>query len=183
MIHKIATILWAAMAASLLLISPMASAHGGEDDEALVKPLGISITPRFEVHGDAVELVGVLADKNLVIYLDRLDNNEPVEGAQLDIEGSGIKGTATAISDGIYQLPAAALIQPGIYPLTITVQAGEISDLLSANLEVGAAVEAVVPATQPSHKWWFAAGMGLLLAASSFIAMRLRRQPKKLGNR
>ena len=183
MIHKIATILWAAMAASLLLISPMAFAHGGEDDEAIAKPLDISIAPRFEAHGDAAELVGVLADKNLVIYLDRIDNNAPIEGAQIEIEGPGLKGIATAMNDGVYQLPAAALIQPGIYPLTITVQAGEISDLLSANLEVGAAVEAVVPANQPSHKWWFAAGIGLLLVASGFIALRLRHQPKKLGNR
>ena len=183
MIHKITTIVLAAIAASLLLISPMAFAHGGEDDEAIAKPLDVSIAPRFEVHGDAVELVGVLVDKNLVIYLDRIDSNAPIENAQIEIEGSGIKGTATDMSDGVYQLPAAALSKPGKFPLTITLEAGEISDLLSGNLEVGAAAEAVVPATQASNKWWFAAGIGLLLVASGFIAPRLRRQQKKLGNR
>ena len=178
MTHQFARLLWTAITVFSLLISPLVSAHGGEDDEAVAKPLDASLAPRFEVDSEAVELVGVLADKNLVIYLDHIDSNAPVEGAQIEVEGSGIKGTAMAMGDGVYQLPAAALSKPGKYPLTITVEAGDISDLLSADLEIGAAVEAVAPTTQPLRKWWYGAGIALLLGLGGFIILRRRRQLK-----
>jgi hypothetical protein len=64
-----------------------------------------------------------LPTRNLLIYVDRASDNGPIQGAQIEVEGPGIKGVATAMADGVYQLPAAALAQAGKYPLTLTIQA------------------------------------------------------------
>ena len=61
---------------------------------------------------------------------------------------------------------------------TITVQAGEIVDLLSASLEVGEAAAAVTDAGHPARNWWLYAGTPLLLLAGGLVVRRLRRQPQ-----
>ena len=166
-----------AASAMLLLNSLVSVAHEGEDHEPASKPADVRISPRFEVTSEQVEIVGVLADKNLVIYLDRADDNSPIENAKIEIEGAGFKGVASAFGDGIYQLPVKS-IQAGKYPLTITLEAGEISDLLSAELEVAAVEQAIAPTNQTFSHWWFYAGIAFLIAIGAFIAIRQRRQPK-----
>lgn len=173
---KIALIL--ATSAISLLISFSSIAHEGEDHEPVTKPADVRISPRFEVISEQVEIVGVLADKSLVIYLDRADENSPIEDAKIEIEGNGIKGVATAFGDGIYQLPVKS-IPPGKYPLTITLEAGEVSDLLSAELEVTAVEQAIAPINKTFSNWWIYTGIAFLIAIGAFIAMRLGRQPKQ----
>lgn len=164
--------------ASSLLITFSTIAHEGEDHEPVTKPVDVRISPRFEVSSEQVEMVGVLVDKSLVIYLDRADDNSPIEAAKIEIEGSGFKGVATAFGDGVYQLPVKS-IQPGKYPLTITLEAGDISDLLAADLEVATVEQTTPPNIQAFSQWWIYTGIGLLIAIVTFIAMRLGRQPKK----
>lgn len=165
-------------AALLLALSLPLLAHEGHDHEAAAKPADVRLAPRFELRSDDLELVGVLAGKELVIYLDRTTDNAPIPGAQIEIEGQGIKGIATEMADGVYQLSATALAQAGKYPLTITIQAGEIADLLAANLEIGEVTAAVPDAAHPGRNWWLYAGTPLLLLAGGWIVRRLRRQPK-----
>lgn len=181
MIDKPFILSWAALkafiAAILLTLSMPLLAHEGHDHGAAAKPADIRLAPRFELRSEDLELVGVLAGKNLIIYLDRADN-APVSGAQIEIEGQGIKGVAAEMTDGVYQLAAPSLTQAGKYPLTITVQAGEIVDLLSVSLEVGEAAAAVTDAGHPARNWWLYAGTPLLLLAGGLIVRRLRRQPQ-----
>lgn len=181
MIDKPFILSWAALkafiAAILLTLSMPLLAHEGHDHGAAAKPADIRLAPRFELRSKDLELVGVLAGKNLIIYLDRADN-APVSGAQIEIEGQGINGVAAEMTDGVYQLAAPSLTQAGKYPLTITVQAGEIVDLLSASLEVGEAAAAVTDAGHADRNWWFYAGTPLLLLAGGLIVRRLRRQPQ-----
>jgi len=82
------------------------------------------------------------------------------------------------MAGGVYQLSASSLTQAGKYPLTITVQAGEIVDLLSASLEVGEVAAALTEAGHPDRNWWLYAGTPLLLLAGGLIVRRLRRQPQ-----
>lgn len=154
-------------------------AHEGHEHDATVKPADIRLTPRFETRSEGVEIVGVLADKNLVIYLDNAVDNAPVQGAQIEVEGQEIKGVAREMADGVYQLPVASLIKPGKHPLTISVQAGEIVDLLAATLEVGEARDAQASTGRADRQWWLFAGIPLVLLSGGLIARRLRRQPKK----
>ena len=173
---KIALIL--AASAISLLISLSTIAHEGEDHEPATKPADVRISPRFEVISEQVEMVGVLADNNLVIYLDRADDNSPIEDARVEIEGSGFKGIATAFGDGVYQLPVKS-IQPGKYPLTITLEAGEISDLLSADLEVTSVEQGIAPINKTFSNWWLYTSIAFLIAIGTFITMRRARQPKQ----
>ena len=122
--------------------------------------------------------ISILADKNLVIYLDRADDNSPIEDAKIEIEGSGFKGNATAFGDGVYQLPVKS-IQPGKYPLTITLEAGEISDLLSTDLEVTSVEQGIAPINKTFSNWWLYTGIAFLIAIGAFITMRRARQPKQ----
>ncbi|MFZ3037995.1 MAG: hypothetical protein WA112_12105 [Rugosibacter sp.] len=182
MIDKPFILSWAALkafiAAILLALSMPLLAHEGHDHGAPAKPADVNLAPRFELRSEDLELVGVLAGKDLIIYLDRAADNAPIPGAQIEIEGQGIKGIATEIAGGVYQLSASSLTQAGKYPLTITVQAGEIVDLLSASLEVGEVAAALTEAGHPDRNWWLYAGTPLLLLAGGLIVRRLRRQPQ-----
>lgn len=182
MIDKPFTLSWAAlkafMTAVLLALSMPLLAHEGHDHGAAAKPVDVRLAPRFELRSEDFELVGVLAGKDLIIYLDRAADNAPVPGAQIEIDGQGIKGLASEMADGVYQLATPSLMQAGKYPLTITVQAGEIVDLLSASLEVGEVAAAVTDAGHPDRNWWLYAGTPLLLLAGGLIVHRLRRQPQ-----
>jgi len=171
-------VLNAFLAAVLLALSWPLLAHEGHDHEAAAKPADVRLAPRFDLRSEDLEIVGVLAGKDLILYLDRAADNAPVLGAQIEIEGQGIKGIATEMADGVYQLSAPSLTQAGKYPLTITVQAGEIVDLLSANLEIGEIAPAVPDDGHSDRNWWFYAGTPLLLLAGGLIVRRLRRQPQ-----
>jgi hypothetical protein len=122
---------------------------------------------------------GCLPTRTLLIYLDRASDNRPIQGAQIEVEGPGIKGVATAMADGVYQLPAAALAQAGKYPLTLTIQAGEIVDLLAATLEVGEVPAATSAEENTERPWWLFAGISLVLLCGGLVARRLRRQAKE----
>ncbi len=164
---------------ALFSLSAPVIAHEGHDHGATAKPADVRLAPRFEVRSEDVEIVGVLADRNLLIYVDRAIDNGPIQGAQIEVEGPGIKGVATAMADGVYQLPVAALAQAGKYPLVLTIQAGEIVDLLAATLEVGE-VPAVASAEDNTKRpWWLLAGISLLLLSGGLVARRLRRQAKE----
>lgn len=169
-------VLKALITAVLLALSMPLLAHEGHDHEAAAKPADIRLAPRFEIRSEELELVGVLAGQNLIVYLDRAADNAPIAGAQIEIEGQGIKGIATEMADGVYQLAAPPLTQAGKYPLTITVLAGEVVDLLAVQLEIGEVAAAMPDAGHPDHNGWFYAGIPLLLLAGGLIVRRRRRQ-------
>ena len=169
----------AALLLALFSLSAPVIAHEGHDHGAAAKPTDVRLAPRFEVRNEDVEIVGLLADKSLLIYVDRTSDNVPVQGAQIEVDGSGIKGVATAMADGVYQLPAAALAQAGKHPLTLTIQAGEIVDLLSVTLEVGEVPAAASAKENTKRPWWLLAGISLLLLSGGLVGRRLRRQAKE----
>lgn len=167
------------VAAALLQASLPALAHEGHEHGAAARPVDVRLAPRFEMRGEDVEIVGVLADKTLLIYLDRATDNAPIQGARIEVEGQGIKEVASAMADGVYRFPAATLAPPGKYPLTITVQAGEIVDLLAVSLTVGEVAATASADGKNGPRWWLFAGIPLLLLSGGLIARRLRRQPKE----
>ena len=111
--------------ACAILLPLSAWAHGGEDHgDAPVQAVIASSTPRLSTQTDQFELVGVLQDKVLTLYLDQFGTNTPVPKAQIELESGSWKATATEVSPAVYTVPAELLGQPGKHPLTITVQAG-----------------------------------------------------------
>lgn len=165
-------------------------AHEGHDHGDEAKPVvSASIAPRFEARGDLFELVGILNGKEWWLYLDKAESNEPVQQAVIEIESGSFKGQALA-SQGAFKLAAPALAEPGSHALTITVEAGEESDLLTAMVEMKAAEmkaaemkSAELKAADSSEAkaarssgWLAYAGAAIVLALLIVAVIRMRKR-------
>jgi len=173
----------AAVATGGTLFSTAVWPHGGEDhgqagaNKRVVQPA--HPVPRAAAATDAVELVAALEDDRLMVYLDRFATGEPIAGAKLEVESGSFKATATALDPGVYALPAQAFTAPGAYPLTISVEAGDVFDLLSLTLENRDSETAVAAA--PAHGAWpvWGASAGVALAGVGLVLVRQRRQDRR----
>ena len=135
---------------SLLLSAPCAlaapGAHGpdGEHLDAPAAAMATSTLPRLETSTEAFELVALLRPSELVIVVDRYETNEPVLGAQLEVDSGTLKAQAAFRADqGDYVVTDGALLkalaQPGEHALVFTLLAGQDSDLLDGTLVTGGA--------------------------------------------
>jgi len=143
MIRLIVTIL----CFSLLTIS--ASAHGGDDHAHDDTPTVAARAqlPQVELSAGGLELVALIADRTMTIYLDQQDTNAPLAGASIGVTADGIPaGTAKEESPGIYTLPAPWADEPGTKPLKFVVDAGGKKTELTGELHIAAASDTPVPA-------------------------------------
>lgn len=131
--------------------------------------------PRALASTEDFEVVAILEGKHLVVYVDRFASNEPVAKAKVEVEGAGLKGLASEAAPGTYVMNVVAAIAPGKHPLTISIEAGDTADLLSATLDTSQPVVAEADA----HGWtrwavWIVAAL-LLLAAGALLVFRRRK--------
>lgn len=159
-----------------------ALAHGDEDHSephpvAAAMPMAAQ-GPRAEAQTDAFELVATLEQDRLVLYIDRFDTNEPVVGAQVEVDTGTVQAVAAPVSPGVYWVAQGTLGQPGKHPLTITIETEDTADLLTATLEVSSPPAVTGPAPEPVR--WMAWGLGgtLLLSGAGLVA--LRRRPRAI---
>lgn len=158
-------------------------AHGGEDHGDAPHPVAPAApqAARVEAASDLFELVGTLKGDQLTLYLDRYASNEPVSGAQIELEAGPLKATATAGAAGVYSVQAPGLAEPGSHALVFTVQAGDSTDLLNGDLLVAAAAPPSAPAAAAlAPPWLAAAGGAAVLLGVSLFAWR-RRRPAVAG--
>ena len=107
---------------------------GGHGAEAAAASADV---PRIESAGTDMELVATADGHKLTIYLDRIDTNEPVDGATIEVSGEGIPAAlATRVTPGTYELAADWVDMPGTKALLFTVTAGGNADLLNGTLNV-----------------------------------------------
>ncbi len=137
----------------------------------------VSMSPRAAAATEEFEMVAVLEDKHLVVYLDRYASNEPVAGAKVEIEGGGLQGVAAESTPGIYLLNLAAALPPAKHGLTISIEAGDSADLLTATLDTSSAA----PAAAHAHYWseWIVWGLAALLLLVSLALLAARRRKQK----
>ena len=130
-------------------------AHGGEDhgDAAAPAPVA-SAAPRAQAQSEDFELVAEVQGQALVLFLDRFDSNAPVVGAQVEVDSGGPPAMAAETAPGVYRVAASPWTQPGRHALTVSVQAGDTADLLSATLDVPAAAPAAPAASLASGTAW-----------------------------
>ncbi len=138
----------------------------------------VTLSPRAAAATEDFEVVAAIEGKKLVVYLDRFASNEPVTKAVVEVEGGGLKGVAGEIAPGTYALDVATAMSPGKHPLTIAIEAGDTTDLLTATLDISPAAAG----EEHVHGWserivWIVAGL-LLLAAGAMLAMRRRNKSK-----
>ena len=135
--------------------------------------------PRAVAATEDFEVVAVLEGKHLVVYVDRFASNEPVAKAKVEVEGAGLNGLAREAAPGTYVMDLAAALPPAKHALTISIEAGDTADLLSATLDTSQ------PATSSEHahsraEWvvWIVATL-LLLAAGALLIVRRNRSKAK----
>jgi len=169
-VTAIRAILFSAYVATSLL--PIAARANGRHDDAASSASGISgaNVARVEAQSDLFEIVGVVQNGAMTLFLDRYATNDPVADAKIDIEAGSVKGPAQANPDGTYTFKSAALTLPGQLPVTFMIVAGSDSDLLAGELVIADPVAARAHANDgPLRKrWWWVAGALLLLAGTAF---------------
>ncbi len=162
-------------------IASTAIAHGNDDHEhATPAAPTTQVAPRATAQTEDFELVAVLQGRSLIIYLDRFADNSLVADAQIEVEsGSSLKAIAKQTAPGVYviELAKGVMEKVGKYPLSISVQAGEIGDVMTASLEIPDLSEQAHDHPETSKTgWWIALGLLLAVIFSIAILMFKRRQ-------
>jgi len=170
---------------ALAVVAWPALAHGDEDHSephpvAAAMPMAAQ-GPRAEAQTDAFELVATLAQDRLVLHIDRFDTNEPVIGAQVEVDTGTMQTMAIPSAPGVYWIAIGSLGQPGKHPLTITIETEDTADLLTATLEVSSSPAVTDPAPEPVR--WMAWGLGSTLLLSGAGLVALRRRPQNRATR
>lgn len=158
-------------------------AHGpnGEHLDAPAAAAGGSL-PRVEASTDLFELVGQLHEAGLVLLIDLYASNEPLLGAQVEVEAAGLKAVARFDAGrGDYTVDDAPLLallrQSGEHALLFTIVKGQDSDLLDGTLSpAGRAALADDHASDWGVGRWLATVLGLGgLGAGAVWFIRRRR--------
>ncbi|MEI6319170.1 MAG: hypothetical protein WCS09_11680, partial [Pseudomonadota bacterium] len=117
-----------------LLFVPLAQAHS---EAAPAGPVAASVLePRVEAASADVELLGIVEGLQLIVYLDHYATNGPIDGARLSVERNGESFEARSIGDGAYRFDLPWLASPGSHALLFTLVGSDLSDLLTATLEI-----------------------------------------------
>lgn len=142
--------------------------------------VGSAIAPRATAQTEDFELVAQVQGTTLTLTLDRFDTNAPVLDAQIEVEsGANLKAMAKPIAPGVYALEAPMLAAPGSYPLAFSVQAGDITDLLAATLDIAAPSASTVHV----HGWgeWatWGASAAVLVFGMALVMLRQRKRARR----
>lgn len=120
----------------------LAPAHAGEGHdhgEAPATEAASQALPRFSAVSEDFELVGVLAGRQLTLYLDRAATNEPVREAAIELDIGGRVVQASPAPEGTFVASLPEALPEGSTPVTATVTAAGQSDLLAGDIDIHAA--------------------------------------------
>jgi membrane fusion protein, heavy metal efflux system len=120
-----------------LFMGGTALAHEGHDHNEPKLPVASATTPRLEAISGPFELVALLRQGELFIYLERFATNEPIRSAKITVETPSGPQEAEA-KDDVYRLAAPWAGQDSL-DLIFTVTEGETTEILSGTLNVNAA--------------------------------------------
>jgi len=139
------------IAAAAFLCLSAAFAHEGHDhDDSAKKALIASTYPRVTAKSELYELVGILRDGRLVIYLDHSATNEPAGDAQLKVTiGDREPIDAKVEANASYSVPFPPVAAGDSLDVVINISARDGDDLLVGALTMPEAAVAV-PQMSPS---------------------------------
>jgi membrane fusion protein, heavy metal efflux system len=160
-----------AMAMAVLLVAP-ADAHEGHDHGAPPTPISTTIAPRVDASSEMFELIAVLRDEKLTIFVDRFITNEPVMDATVEVDTPAGTVKASPNADGTFALPAPWAKSGGTFDLVFTVTAGADVDVMVGQLKLPA--EDAVARTGEKTSWLVGA------AVASGVRERFQRQDPTL---
>ena len=151
-------------------------ADAGHDHGTATTAAADSSQPRFTAVSETFELVGVLSGKFLTLYLDRANDNSPVKDAKLELELGGVKLDVKPRGEGEFEAMLAQELKPGMTAVTVTVVAGQETDLLAGELDLREGAQPDVSVgSRPWKKYatWLIAGL-LTLALLAWSLRRMR---------
>lgn len=151
---------------AISLLAFAAHAHEGHDDATPGVSAAIAGgVPRVAANSDLFEIVGVVDNGVMTLFLDRYATNEPIANAKIDIEIGAVKGAAQPNADGTYTFKHPLLVQPAQLPITFAIAAASDSDLLTAEVVIpdpNALTTHAAPAALWKSWWWIGGGLLLL---------------------
>jgi RND family efflux transporter MFP subunit len=160
--------------AGLLLFPQGLLAHAGHD-HGEADTGALNLWPRFETQTRALELVGVLREQGLDLYLDDFATNAPISGVTLEVELEQDERLLAVeeVEPGLYHVHDAALHQSGRHKLVIVVSGAGYEELLLASLEVPELAET------HAHGYldWRVFAAGSLLLFALLLLWRFARTP------
>ncbi|MCB1521607.1 MAG: efflux RND transporter periplasmic adaptor subunit [Hyphomicrobiaceae bacterium] len=116
----------AAMAATSTAVSAGPGHDHGPEPTSAIAPS----SPRVVAVSEGYELVGILEDGKLTIYLDRTTDTSPVPDARIEMTVGGETALAKPQPDGTYLLQSPILNRHGDHEVIATIDHGGRSDLL-----------------------------------------------------
>lgn len=138
---------------------------------------GEAPVPVAVLESESFEAVGRLKENGLSWYIDRAETNVPVLGATVELESAGRNVKAVFRPEiGDYWIADEAWLMPlratGHHALSLTLMAGEDSDLLAGELHVEAPEAATLLAVDARLRW---GGLALLGGGLLWFAWRRKR--------
>lgn len=126
------------LALMLVVLPPVGidrlAAGPGHDHDAPPPSVSTAIAARVDASSPTFELIGVLRDGRLTLFLDRFGSNEPVTNAVIEVETPAGSLTAKPNLDDTYTLDAAWAGRATKHDLIFTVTAGNDVDVLTGTL-------------------------------------------------
>ena len=111
-------------------------AHEGHEHDAPVAAVISNLAPRAEAASALYELVAIARAGELVVYLDRFETNESVDGATIEVETPTGPEAARTVANEPYKLSAPWTNKPGSYDLIFTVTKDGNADVLPVTLVI-----------------------------------------------
>ena len=154
-------------------------ADAGHDHGDAPAAVSSMAKPRFTATSEAFELVGVVNGKNITLYLDHAADNRPVKDAKLELELDGAKVEVQAHGEGEFEATLAAQPQRGVISVTATIIAGQETDLLAGELEIGGDTpDDASNSSQAWKKYGIGLVVGLLAMAGLLWGLWRMRAPR-----
>jgi len=165
----------------------LAVAHEGHDEMSAAAASGEPGLPRLIASSEIYELVAVLGDKRLTIYLDRFEDNAPVTDANITVTVNDEQVVAEPSDEGTYHISSKTFAGGGLVELVFDVRAKDGDDLLIGKLTLaGSAPGARSPEPLPwyGRAWSYARHgaqdhlifLALMLLAGLVLGHALRRR-------
>lgn len=166
-----------------LIALPVWAGGDSSDGHSHAAPAPVPVVasaPRTAAATEEFEVVAALEGLHLVLYVDRFASNEPVAKAKVEVEGAGLKGLAVEAAPGTYLLDLTAPLPPGKHALTISIEAGDTSDLLSATLETSLLplVASENPRYWTRRIFWSVVALLLVVSGIRLVARHNREKAK-----
>lgn len=162
-----------------VLLPALAWGHAGHDENGHAVP-GAALAPRAEAVSTTVELVAVAVKDGLLLYVDHFASNEPLVKARIEIELAGDKLAAEEVAPGTYRAQTSRLAAPGTYEFMASIEAGNVVDLLTAQLVVASppGQESAGMHVPGNRTLLWAGGAAAALALAIAPAVRRRRKAR-----